>query len=191
MLLTEEDEEGLESGDEGVVVVTGVEQTITPEVFLNFVVGLSSPKTLRLKGLVSGEEVIVMIDPGATHNFISLSLIEKLQLPLVQTKEFGVSLGNGESVKGSGECRGVLVQFEEVEVVEDFLPFILGNSDVLLGLQWLEKLGTVTTNWKSQRMSFKVGRRTIVLQGDPTLTHARISLKAMIWTVRKGGSGLL
>lgn len=108
-----------------------------------------------------------------------------------KTKGFEVSLGNGESITGFGECKGVRVQLDGVDVVEDFLPFNLGNSDVLFGVQWLEKLGAVTTNWKSQKMSFRVGRETVVLRGDPTLTHTHISLKAMIKTVRKTGGGLL
>ena len=164
---------------------------IETKVSLNSVVGLSSPKTMKLRGQINGHEVIVMIDPSATHNFISTRLIQQLKLHVVTTKEFGVSLGNGESIKGSGECKGITLQFAEVDVREDFLPFQLGNSDVLLGVQWLEKLGHVTTNWKSQRMSFKVGSRTVVLQGDASLTHTKVSLKAMIKTVRKEGGGLL
>lgn len=56
-------------------------------------------------------------------------------------------------------------------------------------MQWLEKLGSVTTNWKSQKMKFRVGQKNVVLQGDPSLIHAKVSLKAMVRTVRKEGVG--
>lgn len=42
-----------------------------PEVSLSSVMGLTSPKTLRLVGKINGSSMVVMIDPGATHNFIS------------------------------------------------------------------------------------------------------------------------
>lgn len=73
---------------------------------------------------------------------------------MTKSKSFGVSLGNGEVVKGIGECKGVLLQLKGVDVAEDFLPFGLGNTDVLLGVQWLEKLGAIVTNWELHRESY-------------------------------------
>lgn len=40
-------------------------------VSLNSVVGIDNPKTMKLTGIIEGTKVVVMIDPGATHNFIS------------------------------------------------------------------------------------------------------------------------
>lgn len=97
-----------------------------------------------------------MVDPGATHNFIPTSAVHKLGLPVVQIRGFGVLLGNGETVGGVGECKGVVVQLPTIIVVEDFLPLALGNSDVILGVQWLETLGTVSTNWRTQTLKFMV-----------------------------------
>ena len=38
---------------------------------LHLLVGLSSPKTIKVKGEIRGREVVVLIDGEATHNFIS------------------------------------------------------------------------------------------------------------------------
>lgn len=129
----------------------------SPEISLNSVMGLTSPKTLKLEGSIKGEKVVVMIDPGATHNFISLETIQRLQLPVSPSKSFGVSLGTGAAVQGEGECKQVEVVMQGVVIMEDFLPLPLGNSDIILGIQWLEKLGTMTTNWKTQTLVFKGG----------------------------------
>lgn len=40
------------------------------EVSLNLVVGLTSPHTKKIKGVIDEKEVVVLIDFGATHNFI-------------------------------------------------------------------------------------------------------------------------
>lgn len=76
-------------------------------------------------------------------------------------------------------------------VKENFLPLELGNSDLVLGIQWLEKLGEVTMNWKSQSMSFIPKGKRVKLEGDPALGRTRVSLKAMIKAFRREGGGLL
>lgn len=39
--------------------------------------GISDPKTIKMVGIINGQEVVVMVDPGATHNFISLEAVKK------------------------------------------------------------------------------------------------------------------
>lgn len=59
--------------DVGIVEVSPI-----VELSLNSVVGLTAPGTFKIKGKVEEWEVVVMIDCGATHNFISLRLVEEL-----------------------------------------------------------------------------------------------------------------
>lgn len=77
-----------------------------------------------------------------------------------------------------------------LEMVEDFLPLELGSADVILGIQWLEKLGVVRNNWKTQIMEFKIDGKPIILKGDPTLVRSKISLKAMLRTLKKPATGI-
>ena len=68
------------------------------EVSLNSVVDLTSPKTMKLLGSVLEREVVVLIDSGATHNFITADLVSALQLPVSQTEQYGVQMGTGQVV---------------------------------------------------------------------------------------------
>lgn len=67
---------------------------------------------MKLLGLIGERRVVVMIDPGATHNFISLTTVHELSIPVAKLGSFGVSLWNGEAVKGNGVCQGVVLQLE-------------------------------------------------------------------------------
>lgn len=105
MLLTQNDEEEIESGDEG-VVVPKEERLIAPEMSLNSMVGVSSPKTLRLKGMIACHEVIVMVDHGATHNFYISYVGRKIEV-VVDTNEgvWGVFGQWGNRLKGRENVR--------------------------------------------------------------------------------------
>ena len=77
------------------------------ELSVNYVVRLSSPNTMKLRGEIKGEGVIVMIDLGATHKFISVELVWKWGMEVERATSYWVILGTGLTVKGEGICRGV------------------------------------------------------------------------------------
>lgn len=79
--------------------------------------GISSPGTMRLRGVIRGRAVTVLIDSGASHNFISSSLIPIVQLT---PDEFGVQLGNGSRQRSEGVCKGVAMMLAGCEVVADY-----------------------------------------------------------------------
>lgn len=200
MLTVDGDEE--EDGDDSEFAAVEIADTTPPPpktqppepnpgVSLSSVMGLTNPKTMRMVGTINGGKVIVMVDPGATHNFISAAAARQLQVPITNSKSFGVTLGTGEAVQGEGVSKGVRLDLQGVTIIEDFLILPLGNSDVILGIQWLEKLGTIASNWKTQTLKFQVGGEMVTLKGDSQLERTCISLKAMVKTLQKEGHGIL
>lgn len=60
---------------------------------LNSDVGIDNPKTMKLEGKVGRTKVVVMVDPGVTHNFITPKLVREMAMSVTSAEEFGVSLG--------------------------------------------------------------------------------------------------
>ncbi|KAA0047644.1 Ty3/gypsy retrotransposon protein [Cucumis melo var. makuwa] len=161
------------------------------ELSLNSVVGLNDPGTMKIKGKIQEREVIILIDCGATHNFISEKLVESLQLPVKETGHYGVILGSGTAVQGKGICENVEIQLSNWKVKEEFLPLELGGVDVVLGMQWLHSLGITVVDWKNLTLTFSSEGKQISIKGDPSLTKSRISLKSMIKTWVEQDEGFL
>lgn len=61
-----------------------------------------------------------MIDPGATHNIVSVHTVERLKIPMNHGKAFEASLGTGQEVRGTGEYRAVPLMVQGVMIIEDF-----------------------------------------------------------------------
>lgn len=70
--------------------------------------------------------MVIMVDPGVTSNCISWEAVKILGIPVTSFKEFEVSLRTRDVVQQVGICKSL--------VLEE------------LSIQWLEKLGTMTTN---------------------------------------------
>lgn len=100
-----------------------------------------------MQGEIHGTPMPVTVDPSATHNFISTTIMQCINLPITSSKTFfGMSLGTKEVGQGEGKCKQVSLQLQHIEVLHDYLPLSLANSDLFLGIQWLEKLGIISTN---------------------------------------------
>ncbi|RDX67877.1 hypothetical protein CR513_53197, partial [Mucuna pruriens] len=56
--------------------------------------GFSRPKTMKMKGIVGDDLVMVMVDSGTSYNFIYQSMVHRLGLPIIETKVFMVKLGD-------------------------------------------------------------------------------------------------
>ncbi|TYK02033.1 gypsy/ty3 element polyprotein [Cucumis melo var. makuwa] len=148
MLVVRENEEEFEiieevGGEEVVdenVIEVGVVENLNIELSINSVVGLTNPETMKVKGKLKDEDVVVLIDCGATYNFISEKLVTNLNLPLKATTNYGVILGSGEAIKGKEICGKVEVLLDNRKVVDSFLPLELGGVDVILGMRWLHSL---------------------------------------------------
>ncbi|KAL0536565.1 hypothetical protein IC582_025514 [Cucumis melo] len=124
------------------------------ELSINSVVGLNDPGTMKVRGKLLNKEIIVMIDCGATHNFISEKLVKTLRLSTKETTYYGVILGSGTAIQEKGVCQAVEIHLADWKVTEDFLPLEVGGVDVILGMQWLHSLGVTIVNWKNLTFTF-------------------------------------
>ena len=91
------------------------------ELSLNSMVEISTTRTMKLRGVIRAQEVVVLIDCGASYNLISIDLVENLGIPCVGAHGFGVLMGIGLSDKGEVICKGVVLRLQNIDVVEDFL----------------------------------------------------------------------
>lgn len=92
---------------------------------------------------------------------------------------FRVFIGSGEFLVCPEVCRQVSLTLQNVVLNEDLFVLGMGGANVVLRIQWLEKLGLVTTNHKDLTIEFDVGDRKIWLQRGPQLTDGEISTSGL------------
>lgn len=158
---------------------------------ISSIVGISSTRTIKLKGKLMGKEVVVLIDSGATHNFVSKELVTQLKLQTDRTRGYSVMTAGGVTFKGAGLCSELELELQGCTITSSFLPLELGSADIILGIQWLETLGNMKVNWKLQILRFKVGAHKYVLQGDPSICCSAASLKSIFKTLQQDGEAML
>jgi len=70
-------------------------ENVEPEITLHALTGWSALRTMRVDAKVGFFDVVVLIDSGSTHNFMSTRMADLLRLPVVPTEAFTVRVANG------------------------------------------------------------------------------------------------
>ncbi|KAH9780314.1 hypothetical protein KPL71_008031 [Citrus sinensis] len=135
------------------------------EVFIHALTGWSSPRTMRVAASIKSQLIMVLIDSGSTHNFLSEKVASTLRLPVVPTKSFTVRVANGERLICQGRYEKVPIDLQGIPFSLTFYSLPLAGLDMLLGIQWLEMLGSVVCNWKHLTMDFNWENQARRLQG--------------------------
>nr|GMD24596.1 glyceraldehyde-3-phosphate dehydrogenase [Ipomoea batatas] len=131
--------------------------------------GTGGPKTLKFRGRIAGQNIVIMVDSGANLNFISHHLTTILPIPPEPTTPFAVQLADGRLAEIKGKYSQLHVCLGQIAMPIDCFVFPLGGVDLILGVAWLERLGDVTLNWANLTMTFRIGDILIQLVGDPSL----------------------
>ncbi|CAL9232051.1 unnamed protein product [Arabidopsis halleri] len=152
---------------------------------LNSFLGKHSPRTTKLIGFLGKSKVVVLIDSGASHNFLTPNLAAKLKMLVCEDSRLEVRLGNGVSVHGTGVCKDVKFQLPGVEFQSNFISLELGGVDVILGMERLETLGTCEVNWRKQEWHFTYNGKSVTLLGDSSLHYHALSLKSIAIPVQQ------
>lgn len=141
--------------------------------------GWSSPTTTKIQGRIGKTNVVVLIDSGATHNFLSPEVMTKAHLQQEDMSSFKVMVGTGITVNGCGVCKGVTLQLQSVVIRSDFIVLDPGGADVVLGIQWLRTLGKCEVDWENQELSFVTSKGRVTLVGDRALHSKTSSLESI------------
>jgi hypothetical protein len=138
---------------------------------------------------VGERHIRILIDSGATSNFISSGLVSELKLPVVDTPTYVIEVGNGEKVRNRGVCEGLQFNIQGVECNQHFFIMELSGSEMVLGMDWLASLGNIEANFGNLCLKCEVNGKKCTIQGDPAMCNSQAKLKTIMKALSNEGVG--
>jgi hypothetical protein len=108
----------------------------------------------------------MLVDGGASHNFIDIAMVERRHIPTVDFEGFLVEVAGGRTMACDRYIPQMSLTLGRYTLTQDFYVVDIPDTNIILGVQWLSTLGPITTNYKTMEMSFNTeeGKR-ITLKG--------------------------
>jgi len=113
---------------------------------------------LQVHGLIQKEKIVVSINPSCKHNFISVNLEKKLQVPAKQIEHTQV---DNEDVQVYKDLK---ISMDKYVLHGDFYASEMDNMDVVLGYPWMESMGTININVQKKFLKLWYKKKKITLQ---------------------------
>ncbi|KAF5450138.1 hypothetical protein F2P56_030513 [Juglans regia] len=160
---------------------------VEPEISLNAITRTPSCKTMRLKGWIGCIQVVLLVDSGSTHSFVDPSIAQTAKLVVDKARKLAVKVANGQLVQGLGHCSKAKIKVQGISFYPSFYVLPLGGCDVVLGVDWLETLGTIAWNFHELSMKFLYLGKNVELLGLKLegLTLAK-GEKSMLTSMQRG-----
>lgn len=135
------------------------------QISLNALTGSTSYRTMRVKGNVKRKLIIILIDSGSTHNFLSPDVVKRVSLTTEDTDSLPVSVADGTRMMSTAICRDFQWEMQGTTFKTDMRILQLKGCDMVLGIQWLATLGPVQWDFKNLSMEFSLNGKRHVLRG--------------------------
>ena len=121
-----------------------------------------------MTGIISvfGCDAHILIDPGATHSFISMGFISKVNVESQHIDgSIVVSLPTGESRIAESVYLDSKVIIEGQEFVKDLMLLDIHDFDVILGMDWLSRHHATVDCYRKEVRFCRPGETKVVFYG--------------------------
>jgi hypothetical protein len=153
--------------------------TYNPHISLNALEGVTGLNTLRVIGKIEKQPIVILIDSGSTHNFISNHVADRLHCNLTNIKALTVQLADGAIMACTSVCSNFQWSIQGVDFVTDVFTLDLKNCDMIFGIQWLATLKTIVCNYEEMGMAFTWQGQEVFIKGNDPVTMETVRLKQL------------
>ena len=136
--------------------------------------------TFRMRGGVQGHRMTVLVDGGASHNFIDASLVERKSITTESFEGFSVIIPGENTLDCTRYVPRMTLNLGNYTITDDFFVVKVPDTNVVLRVQWLYSIGKYSTNYQTMEMEFQgQDDKRVVLWGMNTYPPKVVTAKKM------------
>lgn len=129
------------------------------------ITGQEGPRTMKLQGSIQGHQLVILVDSGSSHTFLSQAKASLLTGVLPLSAPVRVQVANGEILQCSSQLCSTHWYIQDIQFCSDLKVLPLSHFDLILGMDWLESFSPMKVHWKAKWMMIPYMDSSVVIQG--------------------------
>lgn len=125
---------------------------------------------MQLKGTIGDQEVLILVDSGSSHSFISSTLASNLLGVQSLSSPVSVLVADGSSITCTQEVQMAAWSVQGYEFHSNLKIIPLGSYDMIVGTDWLSAFSPMKVHWAQKWMMNTVWVSTDSTPGQHTWT---------------------
>lgn len=152
---------------------------------LNVVTGTDHGQALKLRALVQNKVMLILVDSGSSHSFVSASFLAACGIQSVSMAPKQVRVANGETLVTDNQVFQLSWWIQRRHsFCNDMMVLDLCAFDAILGFDWLSPHSPMTYHWEHKTIQFCHKNSLVKLQGivpQSSNLHSITSLQLAKW----------
>lgn len=132
---------------------------------LNALTGTDNGDTMKLRALVQNKVMLILVDNGSSHSFVSTHFLEVVGLASFPVKPKQVRLPNGEIMITDQWVPQMEWWTNGHTLYTDMRVLELGAYDAILGYDWLRAHSPMMCDLEGKNLEFQERGSTVLLRG--------------------------
>jgi hypothetical protein len=152
---------------------------------------ISTAQTLNIEEYIKNQKVTMLFDSFSTHNFMNFKVVKLINCFIFLALEYQVIIVDGGTINCLGKFHSIKGTMGEYLLYSPMIEIQMGGFDVVLGVQWLQSLGTMALNFQYLFMIFSLDAKEIELRGIHWKPYKVISSNIMRKVLKRGHRGVI
>jgi hypothetical protein len=106
-------------------------------------IGNPNLRIMRVRAKVGNLTIIPLIDIGSTHYFVPSKMTKRMGIEILAQRFMRVKVVDDTEINSEGEYADFKFKIQRNHFVSQAIVLPLGGCDVVLGIQWLQELGSI------------------------------------------------
>ncbi|XP_020401789.1 uncharacterized protein [Zea mays] len=127
--------------------------------------GVAAPKTVQFMGQLQGLELLILLDSGSSHSFLSTQVAAHVRGLILLQKPLTVQVANGAQMQCTHELADAVWSLAGCDFTSSLRVLPLQKYDLILGMDWLEKFSPMMVHWAEKWLMIPYNGSTVKLFG--------------------------